>query len=289
MNNMFFKIRITVSFVLLTLFTSFSLWANNLQKEATPGSAIRDYIMKNVMPVIREERNQLDEKLSAHEQEVIETARKQLKDLREENRASRRGVRGAGRPLTDEQREALKLGAEKRKEILTPVKAIADARLSDMQEINARLESKKEAWKQDIKVLREQNQNEDNRRHKRLDKGRRGMEHHDVFGRWNNPVNFLLMDPNQPVRPHRPQGSPGATVFPNPATHEVTLKYNTEHAGEVRIQVLDEGGDIVHQKETRESGGNHSYTLNVSDWKPGLYYYKIQTGEQEITKRFRVE
>jgi hypothetical protein len=68
------------------------------------------------------------------------------------------------------------------------------------------------------------------------------------------------------------------TVYPNPATHLANF-YLPQGATE--IMVFDSTGVEIFQAE---HGFSNDYSLNVSGWKPGIYFYRIKNNGETVTR-----
>lgn len=78
-------------------------------------------------------------------------------------------------------------------------------------------------------------------------------------------------------------------VFPNPAQHEVTLRYGLEQAGPVTMLVIDQLGREVHRQTLSEPRGMHSHQLSVDGWGQGIYWIQVITTQDRRQQRFQVK
>lgn len=73
----------------------------------------------------------------------------------------------------------------------------------------------------------------------------------------------------------------GAELFPNPSQGESVLRYHLNQTGAVHIQVLDGAGRLVRSEQTGEQvPGTYDYQIRLLDQPAGLYYVRIQSGNQ---------
>lgn len=72
-------------------------------------------------------------------------------------------------------------------------------------------------------------------------------------------------------------------LYPNPASDQLNVVL--DHEGEIRISVIDITGRAL-QSETYVSGGFNTQTLNVADLNPGLYFIKLDAGNETQVVRF---
>lgn len=67
-------------------------------------------------------------------------------------------------------------------------------------------------------------------------------------------------------------------IYPNPANDELTIEYNLKEDGQ--LLVFSSIGHIL--KENILSMDQSSIKLNTSNWKEGIYFIKIHSGDQEL-------
>lgn len=77
-------------------------------------------------------------------------------------------------------------------------------------------------------------------------------------------------------------------IFPNPATFDLTLKFNTKKSININISVLDLIGKVIYAEEFNSKSGQNIKNININDFDNGTYLIKIQNGNDVITKRFVV-
>jgi hypothetical protein len=69
-------------------------------------------------------------------------------------------------------------------------------------------------------------------------------------------------------------------AYPNPASGEVTIRFNAPESMQAQIVLLDVAGrqmDIFYENITHI--GNNFVTLKVDDYQKGIYFVKLQMGE----------
>lgn len=67
-------------------------------------------------------------------------------------------------------------------------------------------------------------------------------------------------------------------AYPNPVTTHATLAYNLPEPTSIRIVVTDLLGRTVHLLQKRlVRPGRHRVQINVADWAPGVYFYRLET------------
>jgi lysophospholipase L1-like esterase len=68
------------------------------------------------------------------------------------------------------------------------------------------------------------------------------------------------------------------TVYPNPATHLASFHLPQ---GATKIMVFDSTGVEIFQAEP---GFSNDYSINVSGWEPGIYFYRIKNNAETVTR-----
>lgn len=82
-------------------------------------------------------------------------------------------------------------------------------------------------------------------------------------------------------------GTIQATVYPNPATHDINLawQYNGT-APEAVLRIVDVmGREVLLQSLAQQSGAN-STLLDISSLAPGVYHYTLNTNQSKATGTF---
>lgn len=82
------------------------------------------------------------------------------------------------------------------------------------------------------------------------------------------------------------ENSNAFTVFPNPFSNEIHIKFNLDVAAMVEVTLVDMlGKEIIHQTH-QESAGNHSKLILVDDAiSQGMYSLKIKIGKEEFYRK----
>ncbi|MBS1773728.1 MAG: zinc-dependent metalloprotease [Bacteroidetes bacterium] len=71
-------------------------------------------------------------------------------------------------------------------------------------------------------------------------------------------------------------------IYPNPATKQVTLKFNAYTTGNTEVEVTDILGKVVFKKELSYTQGSNSIVLDVSSWSKGVYYLSIDNNNSKL-------
>ena len=77
------------------------------------------------------------------------------------------------------------------------------------------------------------------------------------------------------------------TLYPNPASKSVTLKFTTAGNGSSQVKVTDVLGKAMLLQETAYSAGQHHQLIDVHAWAKGVYFVNI-SGSQAFVQRLKL-
>ncbi|MEL6942238.1 MAG: T9SS type A sorting domain-containing protein, partial [Bacteroidota bacterium] len=77
--------------------------------------------------------------------------------------------------------------------------------------------------------------------------------------------------------------------FPNPFRNNTTIAFTLPNEGEATIEIFDTNGKVVFTQNDNYSAGEHRIELNTAQQlSAGIYYYRLSTNTQTITKSMMV-
>lgn len=77
------------------------------------------------------------------------------------------------------------------------------------------------------------------------------------------------------------------SIYPNPATDIVNIKYNVLEAAQISMSVTDVSGKTVKEiSNTKETAGEHIKEVTVSELTPGIYFLTININGQNTNHKF---
>ncbi len=79
------------------------------------------------------------------------------------------------------------------------------------------------------------------------------------------------------------------SIYPNPNNGEFSVSFDLIESTEVNITITDLIGKIVYQKNEAECYGKINNAINLSDLNKGMYIINLQTGKQQVNKRFVIQ
>ncbi len=77
-------------------------------------------------------------------------------------------------------------------------------------------------------------------------------------------------------------------VFPNPATETVNIQLSKKISGFTQLSVFNMAGAKVYEQTLNATEGLNSYSINVSDYHPGLYVLIVRNGNNFYRKELAI-
>lgn len=80
------------------------------------------------------------------------------------------------------------------------------------------------------------------------------------------------------------------SLYPNPATSELTIKIGLDYISNTQLQIIDLTGKVVKDssKEMDYEHGIYKAKLDISDLKTGIYFVKVTQPNKVFTKKLLV-
>lgn len=92
----------------------------------------------------------------------------------------------------------------------------------------------------------------------------------------------------EPIGGGEPEEDVRLSVFPNPASAILELRFSTREAGDATLTLFDVLGRYVAQSFSGEVQGEHAVSLDVSSYTAGTYLAYLVIGDRRETVRFSV-
>ncbi len=167
----------------------------NLQSAQQPQQNVerRNYLEQQVIPVLKQSRQQLDMQLSATDKARIDELRIEQQALRQsakDNEALRKKIRQDRTQLTEAERQQLRDYMQKRRQIQEQAAEIARNNDANVKAVLEPLKPQAEQWREDLKAMQPEGQTRQRRGNRR---GRTSNE--GESDRYLMPANFILFDP----------------------------------------------------------------------------------------------
>jgi Secretion system C-terminal sorting domain len=260
---------------------------------------IKAYIDQKVLPVLREQRNKLESKITLQDRQKLDELRKELESLQGQRKSFRKDMIQILEKdeISEEQRSKMKEVHNKMQSIMQSSKEIAKNYTSDIEVLLLPLESQKEQWKQDIKAICEKYQKKDvdsTHRHKHRMFKMMAKQHFKEM----KPAMFLLMQTteNEAIKTMSQENKDSsvdekANIYPNPSINkQTTIDFKVKEAGNINIVLLDAQGNIVRNvmNENKEKG-KYSVIVDLNGLKEATYFYKIVMPNKTETNKLIVK
>ncbi|MBK9400322.1 MAG: PKD domain-containing protein [Bacteroidetes bacterium] len=79
------------------------------------------------------------------------------------------------------------------------------------------------------------------------------------------------------------------TIFPNPSSGPITVRFNLQAATALNIDILSIQGHLIHHIEQDYPSGLSEIRLDPSMWDAGMYILRLRTAEQQTNSRFIIQ
>jgi len=302
------KSKVFLFAITLAVFTTFSVKAQRGQMNQRtdrpfgPNPEMKAYIEQNVVPVMKIQRQELDNKIDAADKVRIEEIRTELKSLRTIMKDKREAFRESDEKPTLEQRKEMREHRSKMHNLMDEVAILSekyDAAISTaLDEINKNAET----WKQEMRDqcpnrnrgMRAGNNNGPKDRGNKP-KFNNGNERGEMpLQRFLSPEGFLLWNPEEPLpmfdENEAPENSLNVNLFPNPAAKTVQISITLDNDETIAIEFMDQDGNVVQKaKETAASKGIFTESFNLNKLDNGIYFVKIRVGAETTVERLIIQ
>lgn len=76
------------------------------------------------------------------------------------------------------------------------------------------------------------------------------------------------------------------SIYPNPATNQLTLLCVAAAAGQTDLNIIDVTGSIVRKHKIKLDSGNNNIRLDISSLAPGMYFLKMTNSKGNLMEKF---
>lgn len=255
------------------------------------------YKKQNIEPVMKAQRAKLEAELSAEDKASIAELRTAFQAQKEKMKALKQ--QEGERKMKKEAFMELKKGMKTQHEQL---KALTEKYDQEISDLFAEIEEDAQKWKEDIHAIAKKYRNDVKEKEREGERvrgrkgepkhGRRGYgkKEHRGFGKNMKKGHFLLMDPtDNTAEAEALLTSADIEVYPNPTNSYTTLTYTVNVAGNYRVELRDERGNVLKvladgPKET----GEYTEEIDLSTVDGGVYYIAISNEASLISKKLIV-
>ncbi len=75
-------------------------------------------------------------------------------------------------------------------------------------------------------------------------------------------------------------------VFPNPASDQLTISYQLKKAGTALVSIFSNNGQLMKTVSNDfKPAGEYRFVLNISDYPQGVYFCRLRSGNETVTKK----
>jgi hypothetical protein len=89
--------------------------------------------------------------------------------------------------------------------------------------------------------------------------------------------------------PTRPKDGNGVDVYPNPARDFLKIVMFGDSVEEYTVTIFSIDGSIYFREDYSRNGSMMVETLDISSFKRGLYFVRVQTMSKKIERLFKIE
>lgn len=253
-------------------------------------SEIKNYVAKQIIPVLKPLREELESELSETEKKEIDAIRSKLVDLRQ-TRADADidffEIMEVEEQFTPEQIEIIKTTRKQFRKIMMQAWTIADNHEAEIEYLLLQAGDYKDKWKVDIKQIVISKL--DNQRKRFLLERKESRFGQLDFSEYFMPVVFLLYDTENPVLiksiPAGDIETMDFTIYPNPAKGQCNIKLDIKKESRISIRILDKNGFLLQTiPEKKYLSGEYVEILAIQNLKAGYYIVELKSGSVEISK-----
>lgn len=76
------------------------------------------------------------------------------------------------------------------------------------------------------------------------------------------------------------------TIYPVPATHNVTVKFVSAQTAKIQANTYDAAGRLMNTQNINATGGENTLNIDVANYPSGVYFVKLNNGNKVITTNF---
>jgi len=237
-----------VALMALVVMTTFSYAQNQAmmgQGRCFQNPAIKNYVEKNILPVMKVQRQQLDKELSQTEKDRLAEIRSQLQTLRQQRREEMKSMRAQEGTPSLEQRKAMRQTRNQLHSLMNEVAEMEENHDATIMALLDEVRPQVDQWRKEIRQIVSRNCPNADTRPGMMKNGKNKHGKKGMYGKQGMPFGKLLVE-------------------------ESNIGY----------QVFDKDGIEVLTKDAENApAGLFSVTIDVSGLTNGLYIVKVKAGE----------
>lgn len=76
-----------------------------------------------------------------------------------------------------------------------------------------------------------------------------------------------------------------ASIYPNPASDQINIRFDAQESGTFEVSIFDLQGKLMKEEIVSNAKGENEISVDIKDLNTGLYFCRIQNGQEvEIIK-----
>lgn len=262
---------------------------------------MKAYFEENVLPVIKIQRQELDQKISPADKTRLAEIRTEMKSMRTMMMEKRDEMRAEDKKPSLEMRKEMREHRNKMHDLMDEVAVMSEKYDRDITAALENIRENADTWKEKREEMRENCPYRDNdQRSGRPQGDRPGRGFHRGPGgdvpmhRILSPEGFLLFDPEEPMPFFGDAEMAGdqleVNLFPNPASESVQVSVSVPEDSNITIEIMDKDGNVVVKgKEVKAGEGIYTENINIGKLDTGVYFVKIKSGTNTTVERLIVQ
>lgn len=274
---------------------------------------LKQYSQDNIMPVLKQQRAKLDDKMSEADKNTIDELRASFKARKQEMIEVKKNHKGKKHEdFSDDDKAKFKAYKEATKADMKQAKTLAEKYQDEIKALREEIKPQAEQWKADMAAIFEKygaekpNRKDMKKRKEATQKERKGKKRKGKAQKRNrrgmfspaakamSPIGFLRLDPNAAAEVELDE-TPLETamsmkIFPNPAQDFNNIQYTIVEAGDITIELHDQEGKLVKTVVNQyQEAGTYTQRVNLGDLKGYVYMYVLKDNNGSVlTEQFVV-
>lgn len=259
----------------------------------------RKYFKENMLPVIKIQRQELDDAITEADKKRIEDLRTELNALRKQHFEKRKQFRLAEERPSVEQRREMRAMRDEMYDLMREAEELADVYHDDIVEKLDALREQSSKWQNEMQQKFDCGNRRPAERPGRSfgygKKNFRGNSPGNMLFKWlRTPEGFLLWDPDKPLpfQENTPLTDDGIEIglFPNPASESVQVTVQLDEETSVSITLMNKNGNALKTtKPEKVSEGIFTQNFDTGDLDNGIYFVKVKMDDQVCVERLIIQ
>jgi len=79
------------------------------------------------------------------------------------------------------------------------------------------------------------------------------------------------------------------SVYPNPASDRLNIKFNTSTADDFNITIYNVTGQEVYKEKLNNFIGSYNNEININDFAQGVYLMQVKSSKGAVTQKVVVQ